>query len=334
MRRRITRIFAPALLAAAAVFMTALPVYAISNPDSTTMPSIGVFQNIFETGDMLFFCEELVEYDPTPEPSEPATATFLMSVYGTDGTTLTRSTPLIDYQTNIQSKYFSAAQVSAESLVWGASYVARVMGNPTYFSTLTEGVSKATVTLSSGQWYADGTQSSLMQLKTYCLDVAADLEDAWGVTLIVSTTDGNKLNSDGYTAFNDAIPGLNSALPSLFQMASSTYDIEYVESTGAYAATFTISGQLGTSTANAFTGIGEFLGISQQMTAALWIVLFMLIVASIVFLNSGNVGAAMVLTIPIAIIGVISGALPMAFLYTVAIVVVVYMGYFLWLRGM
>ena len=91
---------------------------------------------------------------------------------------------------------------------------------------------------------------------------------------------------------------------------------------------------MGTTINNAFAGIGDYLGVSGQMVAAMWAVLFMLIVASIVFLNTGSVGAAMALSTPIAIIGVWVGALPMALLFTAAAVIVVYMAYFLFLRGM
>jgi hypothetical protein len=312
-------------------FVWVTPVFAISNPTSITMPTVKVFQNIFENNDVLFLLSYNVAY--STEPDEPASSTFLMSIYGTNGTTLIQSRPLNCYQYNIQSIYFNATQAAA-SLTWGSAYVVRVAGNPTYFATLTEGTNQVTTTLADANWIAGDMTNSRLLLKQHCLDLAANLENAWTVTLIVSTPDGDKLNSTGWTTFTEAIPGIDTAIPSLFQMTSTTIQIAEVPSTGAYAGTLSqIGTQLGTATQNAFNGIGTYLGVSGQMVAAMWIVLFMLIVASIVFLSSGSTSAAMVITIPIALIGVWVGAIPMAALFAIGTIIVAYMMYFIWLRG-
>lgn len=313
------------------LFVWATPALAVSDPDSISMPTCKVFQNIFEDDDMLFLISYEVEY--TVEPDEPASSTFLMTIYDTDGTTEILSRPLNYYQYNIHSVYFDAT--AAASLVWESEYVVRVMGNPVYFVTLTEDVNQVSTTLSPSSWVAGSMSSSRLLLRQHCLDLAADLEEAWVITLIISTPDGEVLNSTGYIVFTDAIPGISSAIPSLFQMASSTIIIEDVDSTAAYSEELgDIGDQLGTTVENAFDGIGNYLGISGQMVAAAWVVLFMLIAASIVFLNSGSTAAAMALVIPIAILGVAVGVLPMAALFTVGAIIVVYMAYFIWLRGM
>ena len=329
--KRIAQLLLILITVSLLTFVWVTPAFAITNPTSISVPTVKVFQNIFETNDVLFLLSYNVAY--TTEPDEPASSTFLMSIYNTNGTTLIQSTPLNYYQYNIQSIYFTPTQAAA-SLTWSSAYVIRVAGNPIYFATITEGTNQVTTTLADQHWIAGDMTNSKLLLKQHCLDLAANLEDAWGAVLIVSTPDGEKLNNAGWTTFTEAIPGIDTAIPSLFQMASTTIQIAEVPSTGAYAETLSLMGtQLGTATRDAFNGIGSYLGVSGQMAAAMWIILFMLVVASIVFLSSGSTSAAMVITIPIALIGVWVGALPMAALFTIGTIIVLYMMYFIWLRG-
>ncbi len=100
-----------------------------------------------------------------------------------------------------------------------------------------------------------------------------------------------------------------------------------------YANESTIANRLGTDIAGAFTGIGTWLGIGQSGAAGIWMMLFALTVASIVFLNTGNSTGAVVLAIPIVVMGTYLGAIPMALTFTVGFLAVAYMFYFIWLRG-
>lgn len=307
------------------------PVHAaIANPDSITLYSIKAFQNIFEDDDVLFLMSYEVEY--TTEPTEDASATFQMAIYGTDGSTLIQARPLNYYQYNIHSIYFDADEADSD-LTWGSAYVVRVMGNPSCFP-MTEDTTMDSQTLSSYSWITGDSDTSPGLLTTHCIDLAEDLEDAWSLTLITTTPDSTVLNSAGRTVFLDAIPGLDSALDDLFQVSSSYYDYDPNDVHGVLEEETQVVTRLGSSIDAAFSGIGDFFGVSGLAAAGGWITLFIMTIASIVFLNSGNTIAAMILSVPIVIMGVWLGAISVTILFVLAIVIFLYMSYHIWLRGM
>lgn len=300
-----------------------------ANPDSITLHTVRVFENIFETDDMLFVISYDVEY--AAEPSEPADETFLMAIYDTDGTTLLFERPLNYYQYNVHSIYLDAD--NADTLTWDSEYRVRVMGNPVYFPA-TEDTTMDTVTLSPATHWISGTMANSREyLTTHCLDLAATLEDQWSMTLIVSTAEGQRLNSTGRTTFLDAIPNLDSALSELFQVSIETITVDPVAYNGTYEADTTISSMLGSQVAASFSGLGDWMGISEQSVGILWILFLACSIAGIVFLSTGNTAASLVLTGPVLIFGAWSGALPMALVFCLVILVVIYMVYHLWVRG-
>jgi len=306
------------------------PVSAVANPDNIALYTCKAFQNIFEADDILFVVSYKVGY--TSEPTEPAQDTFQVAIYNTDNSTLIQPRALNEYQYNVHSIYFNAT--AAASLVWGAEYNVRVMGNPAFFAPI-EDVTMDTMKLSpDANWISGTATTSKVLLKDHCLDLAQDLELAWGLPLTTATPDGDVLNSTGRLTFLAAIPRLDWAVPDLFQVVVSAMSIGQQERTAAYETTTSVATQLGAATKSAFDGIGDYLNVSGQTVAAIWIMLFVLIVASIVFLNSGNTTAAMVLALPILLIGGWTGALPLAVLFSIGVIVVVLMGHFIWLRGM
>ena len=316
----------------------ATPVFAVANPDSITLHTAKVFQNVFENGDMLFVVSYDAEYisPGNPEPSESASVTFLAQLLDTDGTTLKLSRPLNYYQYNVISIYATAAQVAPAScnITWGTEYKLRVTGNPAIFGSLVEGTNMATKSLAVTDYNADGTLTSLQLLQTHCIDVAEALETDWAVTLLVTTSDGAQvLNSTGRVTFLEAIPGLDSAIPDLFQLSSSVPTVHSGISGADYAIASRIDARLGTTLGSAFTGIGTFLGIGQNSAAGLWAIIFILTISSIVFLNTGNNAAGLILAVPVVVLMTYLGAIPEAITYVLAIFVAVYAMYFFWLRG-
>ena len=164
--------------------MLASPVLAApANPDSIILHTVKVFQNIWETGDMLFVASD--------EPSESAEDTFGLAIYDTNGTTLIKSRPLNYYQYNVHSVYFNAAQ--AADLTWGSEYNVRVLGNPTFFP-MTEDITMDTTALSSYSWLTGTATESQNLLRLHCLDLAATLEDEWVIALITTTPEKQVLN--------------------------------------------------------------------------------------------------------------------------------------------
>ena len=316
------------ILSILCVLVTGIPVLAVSNPDSITLHTAKVFENIFETGDMLF----VASYDI--DTTDNTTDSFLVNLIDDDGTTLLFSRTLSYLQYNVSSVYATASQVTSLGLVWESDYVVRVTGNPAMFGSLVEDTNMDTRTLAISDYNADGTLTSLQLLQSHCIDIAEALESDWGITLLTTTSTGKQvLNSTGAIVFLDAIPGLDDALPDLFQLSSSIPNISSPLSGADYAIASKLDARLGTDISDAFSGIGSFLGIGENSAAGLWAIVFILTVASIVFLNTGNSMAALVLAIPIVVLMTYVGAIPEAITYVLAIFVAIYAMYFFWLRG-
>ena len=208
-----------------AAFVFAAP----ANPDAITLETVRVFQNIWETDDVLFVIS--YDVDHTVEPDEEAEDTFQMAVY--NGAVLIQSRPLNYYQYNVHSIYFDAT--AAASITWDSAYIIRVMGNPVFFPA-TEDVTMDSTTLGLGHWIAGAESASRALLVTHCLDLAEILEVEWTDTLIVATLEVDALNSLGRDTFLAAVPALDTAVPELFVAASSTIGTTQQTSTADFAA--------------------------------------------------------------------------------------------------
>lgn len=325
--RKLRRILAVFLVVGIISLIPIQPCLAIDNPDSITLGSAKVFQNVFENGDMLFVVLYDVEY--ASEPTEDAGDAFLFNLY--NGSTLIGQRQLNYYRYNVISMYYDATDALA--LTWGAGYKCRITGNPALFTTLTEGVNMVTYTLGASNWITGTMTESRGLLRIHCLDLAELLQADWGFDLIVTTVSGTYLNSDGRTTFLDAIPGLDTAIPNLFQMSSGSMVVDWNTNTGAYQTELAMGTKAGTKIAAAFTGIGTYIGVSGQTAAGLFMCLIALMVIGIVFFYSGNTIAAMVLSIPIVIMGNWLGLVPLVITWVAAMIVVLYFMYHIWLRG-
>ena len=326
------RLIATTVLALVMLFSIATPAFAIANPDSITLHTGKVFEDIFADGDMLFVVSYDVEY--ASEPSETAKTAFLVTLLDTDGSTLLMSRALNYYQYNVISIYATAAQVTALGLTWESSYYLRVTGNPALFSSLVEDTNMDTKGLSVSDYNADGALTSKQLLRAHCVDIAEALESDWALTLLSTTSAGEQvLNSVGTVTFLDAIPALDNALPGLFQLSSAVPEVDSAISGADYAIESQLDARLGATLGAAFTGIGTFLGIGQNSAAGLWAIIFILTVASIAFLNTGNSAAGLILAVPVVVMLTYLGAIPEAITYVLAIFVAVYAMYFFWLRG-
>ncbi len=315
-------------------FVPATPARAISNPTAIQIHTNKVFQNIFTSGDIVAVVSEEVDY--TSLPSESASTAFLFNILDVAGIGILASRGLNYYNYNLQAIYLTPAQVSG-NITWGSNYKFRITGNPALFTSLVEGTNMRTTTLAGYDWITGDMTISRELLKQHLLDIAYALQTAWAITLLTTTSSGTQvINSTGRPYFIAAIPGIDNVIPDLFQTSIGipSIDVSSTNITAAGANANNVTARLGSGIATAFTGIGNALGTSQQTSAGLWIALFILTVASIVFLNTENTTMAMILTVPIMLMGVYTGAIPMAILFTAGIVMVAYMGYFFWLRGM
>jgi len=328
----IKRISNSILISLLLLLLLAVPVFAISNPNSISLNTSKVFQNIFVNGDVLFIGEHNVDY--ATSPNESADEAFQFQMKSADDTTIIRTKGITDYQWSLTSHYFTPSQVTSSNITWGSLYVTRIIGDPILFPVPVEGTTQATKTLTSTDWNIDGSITSKELLRLYLLQVARRIENDSGQTLLFSDYNGNKvLNSTGRAIFLAALPNIDTVIPTLFQTFASNPNFNSVSINSTFEDATVLSSNMGTKIENAFEGIGNFFGISKEMAAGSWLMLFALTIASIVFLNTGNTTGAIILTIPIIVTGAFLGAIPIAFLFTFGFLAVTYAAYFFWLRG-
>jgi uncharacterized membrane protein len=89
---------------------------------------------------------------------------------------------------------------------------------------------------------------------------------------------------------------------------------------------------LGVKTNNAFEGLGDYLSVPGWFLKAAFAMFLYCIIASIIFLVSGNSIAAVILAIPVLGYGVYIGMIPLYILAIITFLAFIGMAYFLWLH--
>lgn len=230
--------------------MFPMQVFAIANPDSIAILDTYVFEDCLETGDVLVYVRYSVEYGS--EPEEPAEDTFLLALYGTDGTTLLGGCvrPLNYYQENIISVYKDAA---SNPLVSGSAYYVKVMGSPALFA-LEENVNVDTYVLDGGDYLSAEFLAAKM------VEQATILQTDWATTLL---TANDKLNTTGSYYFQKAIPGLASMDSTIFAVSSSFFTYARNESIGTPGLN-TVRENMPVSLNSAMHGMNQIFGVTNE----------------------------------------------------------------------
>jgi len=336
-------------------FVSPSPAYAIADPGAgnITIKSIDAYTSIWEQGDMLFVLSYDIVYGNVTGLGY-ASDSFAFTIYSTDGLTMLGMYPAIDYQYKLSSIYFSAAAVLADGLVTGAKYKVRIGGTPTAFpGGTTEDVNMDTWTMATSDWYIGTQTANTASLKANILTIMAAIEahdDAIGnVTYLLTSIKNTKLLSDitqdcvtpcsglywsGKNMVLSAIPNLDDKIPDMFASAEQSFALYTLEGTGTLQAESSMVLRLGVAFTNAFAGIGTYFGISTQWAAGIFWSIIMSIAAMIIFVYSGNSLAAMILVLPLLLMGNYLGIVPLVVTFVLAILLVVYMGYHIYLRGM
>lgn len=283
---------------------------AVANPDSITIPTVRVFQNIFDTGDQVVIVETKVMYtvDPTEEPSDTFTVTFTAGA-------ASYSMPLLYYDHALCAFYLTPAQ----AVVWGAAATVVVAGNPLYFTTLTEGVNQRTYALSAGYWITGSLTESPGYLQSWCLTLATLLETSWGLTLLID----DKLNAVGAEFFLEVLPGLDSACPDFF--AVSTEYLEPDSKTHSKTYETELLARIGARLHDAIDGLATVAHIPYTLMSLLLTGVMFFIVGGAVFAATGSPGMVIPVSVPFLFAAAVIGLIPLSVVFfIVAIVVVIF----------
>lgn len=323
----------------------AKPAFAISDPDAIALISTKtkVFQNLYESGDILFASFYNISYSNNNTPLEPPPDAFVYGLYDTDGTSLlqARSLTSLTYGYGVITIYYSAGDAAA--LTWGNSYYLKLYGNPALFAGLTEDVNLDTYQLSGTDWITGtydtaasrASVSNQALIYTFFSGGFSTMQTGNNISYLTLTgTAGYVLNALGRNLLLLTVPYFDYVCPDLFQTVIYTPTNTSENHTMAYQTELTVTQKLGTQIKSSFDGIGTMLGINGQMVAAMWAVGIVFLVASIVFLYTGNTTGATILAIPMTLAGVYVGAIPMAVFFLGFAIIVVYAAYFLILRGL
>lgn len=309
-------VLASFLMAVVLAIGIVLPVGAIpADPNSTSIESVAVFTNFTESGDQLWFVRYNVSY--TTYPDELASETFMMAIYDTDGTTLLFTRALNYYGNNIISIYLEPS----EALTWGNAYVVKIMGNPTIFGVLVEGVTMATSTLGSGNWYAD-----IEDFPSYIITQTKYLETATGVSWLTS---GDVFNATGVAYYNAAIPGLVNYYPQLYSASLAVVAPEGVSYNMTMGGTDTGSFYKevqSASTNNTLNSISAMMGIPTNWVGILLTFLLMgtLAIFAIVFGNGSiDGGSAFIFGMCGVALAVMWGWIPFGYILGITLIVLI-----------
>ena len=208
-----------------AVFIiSGTPVYAdTADPDSTpTIQNFNVYRNLLETGDWLLVIYANIPYGTLP--STPVTSTFIWRMIDIDGVTELGDTVGYAYNDdgygyNVYSMYWSAAEVTANGMIWNTAYGVRLSGNPAVFDT----PPTYNYTIAIGDYSTlTVTADVQVELGARILDIAADLDNKWGLSgttsLLTQADAGTVLSLSGEAFFRGAIFGIQAMAPTIFSV--------------------------------------------------------------------------------------------------------------------
>lgn len=280
---------------------------ALANPSSISLEIVRVFEDVWETGDQLYFIEYKCMYDPTP--SEDASDTFFVGIY--DGSTLLRSKSLMYYDHNILCLYLDPES----ALVSEGAYSVKLAGNPAYFTTLSEGANQSSWGLSSSHWLP-GTY-----ICDFVIDEAETLETSWGIDLLDTN---NRLNDTGETTFELQIPALQSVCPDIY-----AYSVTYPVPTVANNAS-TYQPVLNTYTPSrlqaAFNGIGNWIGIPGVYVGGILAAGLYLLLVGRLYLATGSQVGSIVIGMPFFLLMFLIGIIPLVVFFVFGTIVIVLAG--------
>jgi len=324
--------------------LAASPVFAITNPDNIDFGTgadtlYKVFENVIETGDMLFVAEGYVNY-VAPADFAPYSAgdAFLFEVLDVAGVVTLLSVPLNQFGDRPISIYQTAAQVTAVGLVTETAYKLRITGNPTVFPLPTGNTVTVTLTPTDYVDQSIGKDTAVPtenDLRNFLIDMAENIEveDSPALDYIVDVQGYRYLSSGGADIFIEGIPGIQSFCAILFQYSIEPIESDAPASTGSYALTLTPLEKWGETTANGLTNLGVYLGINQALAGSLVLMVLVMGLAAFVYSRTKSGVTVLLMVSSMPFLGAYLGLMPMALAFIFVIMVVVLMGYYFFSRG-
>ena len=237
--RAVRGVLVSLFLALVLLVFTALPVFAIADPDSPPQVSaVYVYKDLLEDGDLGVLVDYYLDYATLP--SETVTEAYLAVFVDDDGATQLRSVAPYTFVNSGYGRglawiYFTAAEVTTYGISHANEALYRVwlVGNP----TLSWVGDPPKTTTGIDYWQTTGTTATLLALRViYYADV---LELIWSLDMVEATPLGNRLTSTGESYFLNVIANLRTMAPSCFSAGEVSPDYIPVSYDTAFGATAT-----------------------------------------------------------------------------------------------
>lgn len=345
--RKSTKILGALATALLGLLLVTTPVLAISNPTSIafgtgTIDRYKAFYNVYETGDMLFIAETYVHYSSTPT-DYTAEEAFNFALMDASAAIVYRSVSIPAYENKVVGIYQTAAQVTTLGLSTGTAYNLRITGNPSIFSTLTEGTNMVTNQLatSTGEtldvdWIDQSVATSTANpLRDFIILIVQDLEanDSPSTSYLTTVQGTTYLSSAGGNIFLDGIPNLRQFCPTAFAGTVEPIVVTAPPTTGALTSDLTVLNKLGANASTAFTNMSSWLGISAAMAGTLAFMIGILLLTFYIYTRTRNVSLVAVVIMLMVVFGAYMGLLPLAALFIGILSIIIASAYYLMGKG-
>ena len=333
----IKRLLYSTALAVLLVILSVMPVLAIINPDSIAFTSSGagrykVFENVHETGDMLFVAESYIPYTVTPT-DYTAREAFSFQVLNVAGDTVLLQTAITDYEDTVISIYQTAAQVIAAGLVSDTLYKFRLTGNPSIFGVTVEGVNMATKPLTNPDWVDQSEFSGIESwLYSFLISVVTNIETSSGNTHTAEVGGVKYLDASGATLFLVGIPSLNVFLSEIFLVVARPMADTDPTSTGAYQTTINPVAQLGANIGASVASMSTFMGVSTTTAGIIITSLLAFIFLPVIYWRTKNGTISMIAAALFTIFCGYLGLFPLAIAFIIAGVILILTAFLFWGR--
>lgn len=313
MKTKILRLIA-LVIVLVAVILPAVPVFAMSDPESITMNSVRVFQNVWDSGDQLWIVDYSINYDTLP--TEAPSAAFYIGIW--DGVTYTD----VHRTADSYGRFFTSFYLdSGDALTWDYGYTVKVLGSTTYFPVITEGVNQASVVISSDN-YVDGTLNGTtpeylqIWLTNLADNIGTEREEVW----LDEESYPQQLSTLGTAVFNKEIPQLGMVLP-YFYTISNSIDTLNPNPVSAKTEETSLLTNKGARLTNALNGLGGYFGIPGWMMGIIGFAILYFILAGAVFTATGSPTIAIAAGMPFILVGTFMGVIPLTFTLILTVMV-------------
>ena len=317
--------------------ITPPPVGSILDPNAISIIGVKAFQNVFETGDILYFCEYNLAYATLPalSPNE----TYTLSLIKPDGTSVIVARGLFSYGYNIQSIYLKASEVLSIPIVWGEGDYLRISPYPAFLIPV-EGVNQATKKLLSSDWISStnvaANDASDSSFSFYIMNLFKRIETGQHVAAGTYATlgiNGNPtLSVAGRGILLQAVPFIDTVLSDLFVTALTDINVNFKSSNTSTNLQTSINTQkiLGNTFATEKTNIANWLGISENSAGGLVAFFIMALMFGISFYVIRDIPSAMLMTFVFSIILAGVGLIPINLMFVLVIIAATYMLFLVW----